>query len=504
MRTSRASALVTCLGLVACTQVEPGSRRPAARDGVAVQGDTRALALYERHCAACHGVGGEADGPLATWIQPAPRPFADGVFSLVSTENGIPTDADLVASITQGLPGTGMPGFAWLAEADRRLLATHVRELGVAGRVRFACLIAEHEGAKFDAAAAEALARRQLTPGQVVAPLAPFPVDAERIERGRMLYLAACAACHGADGRGRPQTAAWRERFDVRLPRDFTRGVLRGGTSTEALHRRIVAGMPAAGMPPQQLPEPEMQALVAYVRSLLPKDAVDPGIATELVARRVAALPADPADPAWQGARRTLWPLRADPDAVPFVEVAALHDGNELAVRLSWPDGTRDASSTASPAPDAVAVQWSGADEPPFLAMGSAREAVQIWQWQAFAARDASGVADLLESPLRHRTDAAPDALPRLRQQAVAATVRGRETMPEFASGGRAIAVRQSWSNEAWSVVFRRQLGAKVAGELAFASGARVHFAVAVWNGSAGQRGPDKSITGWLPLRLAE
>ena len=510
MRIAAVALLTALAAFTGCAEIGPG--RPSDESGATrgvndggTSGGGRVFGLYARQCAACHGATGEADGPLAAWVYPPPRPFADGVFSLVSTENGIPTDADLATSIAHGLPGTGMPGFSWLSAADLVGLAHQVRELGIAGRVRFARLIAEHEGVAFDPAAARVKAVQQLAPGKVIDALPEPASPAQLLETGRALYLASCAACHGADGKCRPQTAVWRERFDVRLPRDFTAGVLRGGASREAIHRRIVAGMPAAGMPPVVLPDPQMQALVAYVCSLIPTSAAPqlPDEAAPLVAQRVATLPAQAGDAAWVTVRRRLWPLRADPDAVPFIELAAVHDGQEISVLVSWPDATRDSSPTASPTPDAVALQWSDAVEPPFLAMGSAGEAVHIWQWQAFAGRDSSGVTDVLESPLRHRTDAAPDALPRLRQRAVAMTARGRDMMPEFATAGRPIGVRQSWTEGRWQVVFRRPLAATVAGEIVFRGGATVQLAVAVWNGSAGQRGPNKAISGWLPLTLA-
>jgi mono/diheme cytochrome c family protein len=32
-------------------------------------------AVYQKHCAACHGVNGAGDGPAAVWLYPRPRHF---------------------------------------------------------------------------------------------------------------------------------------------------------------------------------------------------------------------------------------------------------------------------------------------------------------------------------------------------------------------------------------------------------------------------------------------
>lgn len=73
------------------------------------------------------------------------------------------------------------------------------------------------------------------------------------VEAGRKHFSVRCAACHGADGRG-----------GERAP-GITAGNLR---NTTALRDLIRTGIPAKGMPATQLPEPEMNELLAFLRTL--------------------------------------------------------------------------------------------------------------------------------------------------------------------------------------------------------------------------------------------
>jgi high-affinity iron transporter len=73
--------------------------------------------LYQAQCASCHGVQGNADGPLAASLNPPPIAFSDhdraaerSVFSLFQTTS-------------QGVEGTAMPAFSALSEEDRWALA---------------------------------------------------------------------------------------------------------------------------------------------------------------------------------------------------------------------------------------------------------------------------------------------------------------------------------------------------------------------------------------------
>ena len=77
--------------------------------------------VYEQTCAACHGVTGEGNGPVAFALKPPPRNFTKDPFKAGDSVEQI------FATLTNGLPDTTMVGFPKLAEADRWALAYYVR-----------------------------------------------------------------------------------------------------------------------------------------------------------------------------------------------------------------------------------------------------------------------------------------------------------------------------------------------------------------------------------------
>ena len=68
--------------------------------------------VYERRCIGCHGAKGDGNGPAATFLfKQRPRNFTLGVFKFRLTQKPVPTDGDLLRTITRGVRGTAMP--AW-------------------------------------------------------------------------------------------------------------------------------------------------------------------------------------------------------------------------------------------------------------------------------------------------------------------------------------------------------------------------------------------------------
>ncbi|MBF8260749.1 MAG: putative (diheme) protein, partial [candidate division NC10 bacterium] len=85
-------------------------------------------ALYEKKCAVCHGLDGKGNGPAEFVLFPKPRDFTSGIFKIRSTTT-LPTDNDLLRTITQGIPGTSMPSWGTLPETDRWDLVAFVESL---------------------------------------------------------------------------------------------------------------------------------------------------------------------------------------------------------------------------------------------------------------------------------------------------------------------------------------------------------------------------------------
>lgn len=97
---------------------------------------------------------------------------------------------------------------------------------------------------------------------------------------GRQVYRVNCAICHGEGGDGRGEAA---HHFRS-APRDFTAGRYKvrstpsGQLPTDDdLRHSIVRGLPGTGMVPQDhLSEPELAAVIAFIKSLSPKFASAP------------------------------------------------------------------------------------------------------------------------------------------------------------------------------------------------------------------------------------
>jgi cytochrome c5 len=89
---------------------------------------------------------------------------------------------------------------------------------------------------------------------------------------GKALYLEHCAACHGKDGGGDGPTAK-----DLRFkPRAFKEGRFAFGNTADVMAKTVTSGIPGEDqprMPPFKtvMDAQEIEAVVEYVRSLMPK-----------------------------------------------------------------------------------------------------------------------------------------------------------------------------------------------------------------------------------------
>jgi cytochrome c oxidase cbb3-type subunit III len=86
-------------------------------------------------------------------------------------------------------------------------------------------------------------------------PTARAKVTAPEVARGRTLFEAQCAYCHGADGGGGRGA-------------NLARAALRRAPTDEALFRVVNRGIPGTGMPGNAMSARETWQVVAFVRSL--------------------------------------------------------------------------------------------------------------------------------------------------------------------------------------------------------------------------------------------
>lgn len=274
-RWKRVALLGLPVALVLVAWVAPAAimLRPKAGPESAVEASQpppRGIALYARHCAHCHGDLGDGAGVTASNLWPRPRNFREGRFRLVTTQSGIPTDDDLLAVLRNGIPGSSMPEFRDLSEAELKALIEHVRDLTYAGAIdRFQQLV---EQGDIEPEEVYRRAADRCVPGPVLAVPKQFPPPTPAsIARGGEVYAKTCASCHGPAGRGDgPQVSQLVNTDGSRArPRDLTLGRFKGGADPANVYARIMLGLPGSPMPASNLlPQEDILDLINYVLSL--------------------------------------------------------------------------------------------------------------------------------------------------------------------------------------------------------------------------------------------
>ena len=92
--------------------------------------------LYRKHCVHCHGITGDGRGPTASFLNPYPRDYRQGVYKFKSTFNAArPTDDDLHRVLVNGVPGTAMPSFSLLPSSELESLVEYVKYLSIRGQL---------------------------------------------------------------------------------------------------------------------------------------------------------------------------------------------------------------------------------------------------------------------------------------------------------------------------------------------------------------------------------
>lgn len=250
------------------------------------QGNQRGL--YRQHCASCHGISGDGAGPAAAVLNPYPRDFRDGLYKYKSTKGGTkPVWEDLDRGLRFGTPDTAMPAFNTLPDEEIDALIEYVKYLSIRGATELFLLreVIELDSdlVDMDEVIDEALFACVLwaeAVEMVVEPPRPPPAGtpeelAASIDRGYELYSdeekLRCFTCHGPNGEGDGEQSElydeWNERKRIaaqetkesagwfllpiqRLrPRDFTKGIFRGGGEPIDVYWRIYAGIKGTPMP---------------------------------------------------------------------------------------------------------------------------------------------------------------------------------------------------------------------------------------------------------------
>lgn len=476
-------------------------------------------AIYDQHCAACHGANGDGNGPASVWLYPKPRNFSAGLFKIKSTPGqSLPTDEDLLQSIKRGLPGSSMPSFAYLTEAEQHDVVAYVKSLTSR---------ADASGKRVN------LFEQAAVNGTLVKPV-EVPVEpaagVQELTLGRDIYKKmACALCHGETGAGDgPQVVTLKDDAGLPIrPRDFNTGLFRGGHTGRDLYLRIHNGLPGTPMIPygsEQLKPEERWAVVHYVQSLRRTDvAVNDLLAPENSAIRVqkiAKLPTEPMDSFWESldpVRVPLNPLWPEPNQVYAVAVSAVTDGKQLAVLLQWRDELpQNTAIRVQDFQDGAALQFSLSGKYGFLGMGDKENPVNLWNWKAGwqAEAEGGGAPDMDSVYQSMHVDAwkftnyntavsAGNVISQPHKTPVEdANAAGFGSFKSQPIAQQNVAGKGVWHDGFWSVIFVRDLKSKDADDVKFVAGKPVPVAFAIWNGEQHDRNGRKMVSNWYQLIL--
>ena len=206
--------------------------------------------IYQANCAMCHGIAGDGYGPAASMFAIRPRDFRPGIFKFRSTPSGtLPTDDDLLRTMTRGLRWTAMIGRPDLPEYVRRAVIQYIK--------MFSSRFAKEQSGK-----------------PVDLPTPPAQT-AKLIAQGQMLYdQLGCASCHGKTGQGNgPSAQGLKDDWGGTIwPSDLTWRPLKRGSDIRETYLTLVTGISGTPMPSyaRSLDSQQAWALVYYLESLVP------------------------------------------------------------------------------------------------------------------------------------------------------------------------------------------------------------------------------------------
>lgn len=506
----------------------------------------RGQALFAKQCAICHGDRGDGAGAFAYLMDPRPRDIRAGNFKLSTTQNLIPTEDDLLRTISRGMPGSAMPPWGHLPVSDLQALARYVRH------IHRTAVEAEARERKLSEAETQEWISRKTQPGPalIVPPEPPF--EDMNWFRGRRIYLEACASCHGVDGHPVAEAVKYDNEGYPVPPRSFVNGIFKGGSEGHQLYARIVKGIKGTPMPASEgvYKDDEVWDLIHYVQSLARVGAQERAQLRQgtFVAPNVpGSLPKGPTDPAWGQARPLyvgLTPLWWTEQRIEGLVVQAMHNETELALRFSWLDPTPDDRAVRQDEfRDAVAVQFALSSDPPFY-MGNAgdRGGVNIWMWKADRQKNITAGYQDVDAAFPHRAvDMYPEqdfrlvdmsviewpyevvtrhspeyitawgagnlvANPMLTTPVECLVARGPGTLAGKPANVQLVQGQAVYERGVWYVQMQRSMTLPAdcehaaADERAFRSGDYLPVSFAIWNGSAGDRDGKKNISIWQKL----
>lgn len=247
----------------------------------------------------------------------------------------------------------------------------------------------------------------------------------------------------------------------------------------------------------------------------------------------------DPKAAVWANVPSTPVTLMGQPMITPRPEttttaemkVQALHDGTNIAFRLTWKDEEISEAGPLGKFSDAAAIQFpvKAGDAPPPVMMGGRDMPVHIFHWRAQYQRDAEkGKPTPKDLYPNLNVDMYPMEFNDMGSISKKGDVERDQFSPGRATGnpqayaksgvdeiiaegfstssvqeGHGSSGKAAWANGEWSLVISRPL--KSDGGSVLAPGGKSFIGFAVWQGGKGEVGSRKCVTmAWTPLELAK
>ena len=211
--------------------------------------------IYREACEPCHGIRGDGKGPEARGLSAHPGVFTQGQFKFRTTvEGALPTDDDLIRTVSEGINGTFMP--SWkniLGEEEIRAVVQYIKTFNP----RFE---KEHPEDQ-----------------RIIPPEAELTIpksSPEMIARGREIYqMLECANCHGDSGKGDgPDAEGLTDDLGQPIhPANLRKGIFKGGNRPYDIYRTLLTGLNGTPMYPfaENLEDKrDVWTLVYYILSL--------------------------------------------------------------------------------------------------------------------------------------------------------------------------------------------------------------------------------------------
>jgi cytochrome c oxidase cbb3-type subunit 2 len=187
-----------------------------------------------------------------------PRNFTFGVFKFKHASGPLPTDADLLRTISRGVSGTAMPAWFELPLEDRLAVIQYIKYVLAADN--------SDPGYPYLYFVEEPL-------GELLEIGEPPAATKELVARGNEIWLQAkCWECHGTTGKGDGEKAAGlRDDWGFAIvPANLTRGQFKSGPTVSDIYRTISLGLSGTPMPAfkDAFPDEDRWALAHYILSL--------------------------------------------------------------------------------------------------------------------------------------------------------------------------------------------------------------------------------------------